>query len=63
MRIFALSHQLAWHVAADGAFAVRELAEADSLALLDRLAPFVIQRERAAASELACAGPAVIVRA
>jgi hypothetical protein len=30
---------LAWHVAADGALPVYELSEADSMILLDRLAP------------------------
>ncbi|MFL5667030.1 MAG: tetratricopeptide repeat protein [Ktedonobacteraceae bacterium] len=40
---------LAWHVAADGALPVYELSEADSMILLDRLAPLVVQSERLAA--------------
>ncbi len=43
---------LAWHVAADGALPVFELSEADSLLLLERLAPLVAERERALAKEI-----------
>jgi tetratricopeptide (TPR) repeat protein/transcriptional regulator with XRE-family HTH domain len=44
---------LAWHVAADGALPVHELSEADSMILLDRLAPLVVKSERLAAEEIA----------
>lgn len=45
--------QLAWYIAADGTFPVAELGSADSMILLERLAPQVVQQERKLAEELA----------
>lgn len=44
--------QLASHAAADGALAVPELSVADSMILLERLVPLVVQSEQAAAREI-----------
>ncbi|GHO84954.1 tetratricopeptide repeat protein [Dictyobacter formicarum] len=44
--------QLASHAAADGALAVPELSSADSMLLLERLVPLVVQNEQATAREI-----------
>lgn len=44
--------QLAWHAAANGTFPVTELTAPDSLLLLERLAPLVVQQEPGMAAEL-----------